>query len=142
MATTQPALSEAQLFEHLTAFLLYDTVFVDGTPLPVPLRVLPYEDRLLVAEVIAWKIRGSAEKLNTKLRTKTGADLREELIRRGLLDRDTQQPVRPSERLAPLLIECGFIDAETHERLDQPNDEPASQQLSEDQEADLLPTQS
>lgn len=137
-ASREPAMSEVQLFEHLTAYLLYDTVFVDGTPLPVPLRELSFEDRLLVAEVVAWKIRGSAEKLNSKLRTKTGAELRDELVRRGLLDRDTQQPVHASERLAPLLVECGFIDAESLEPL---IDEETSQQLpSEDKEADLLPT--
>lgn len=143
-ATKEPALSEAQFFEHLTAYLLYDTVFVDGTPLPVKLRMLPYEDQLLAAEVIAWKIRGSAEKINSKLRTKSGPDLREELIRRGLLDRDTQQPIHASERLAPLLVECGFIDAETHERLEPLSDEKTNQQPREDQrddqEADLLPT--
>lgn len=133
----QPALSEAQLFEHLTAYLLYDTVFVDGTPLPVPLRDLPFEDRLLVAEVVTWKSRGSAEKLNSKLHTRTGAELRDELVRRGLLDRDTQVPVHASERLVPLLIECGFIEAESFESN---TDEEMGQRVSEETEADVLPT--
>lgn len=140
--TKEPVLREEQLYEHLTAFLLYDTVFVDGTPLPVPLRDLPFEDRLLVAEAVAWKSRGSAEKLNTKLRTRTGPELRDELVRRGLLDRDTQSPIRPSERLEPLLIECGFLDAESRERLDPLNKEETNQPLpdKDKQEADVLPT--
>jgi DNA segregation ATPase FtsK/SpoIIIE-like protein len=104
------------LFEHLMNYLLHETVFVDGTPLPVPLRKLEFEDRLLVAEAITWRgYLGSGETLNRKLKTKQGPELRDELIRRGLLDRNTQRPLRPSEHLAPLLIECGIIEADNHE---------------------------
>ena len=56
--------------------------------------------------------------LDRKLSTSKGAELRDELIARGLMDRVTQQPIRPSDRLLPLLIECGIIDSETHERID------------------------
>jgi len=119
-------LSEAQLFEHLTNFLLYETVFVDGTPLPVRLYTLSHEDQLLVAETLLWKgYRGSAELLNRKLRTKRGPALRDELVKRGLMDERTQQPLAPSERLAPLLVECGLLDAETGARLDEPERQAA-----------------
>lgn len=119
-----PLFAEEQLYEHLTSYLLDETIHVNsnvlrGTPLSMPLRKLSLEDQVLVAEAVTWRgYRGSAETLNKKLSTKKGSELRDELIRRGLMDRETQQPLRPSERLAPLLIECGIIDPESLERAD------------------------
>lgn len=116
--------NEEELYQHLAEYLLNESIQVNGTtipgvPIPVPLRSFGREEQLLIAEVITWRgYRGSAETLNRKLNTKKGAELRNELIRRGYMDPQTQQPIRPSERLAPLLIECGIIDPETHERID------------------------
>ena len=39
-----------------------------------------------------------------------GPKLRDALVERGLLDKQTQQPIKPSERLLPLLYECGILE--------------------------------
>ncbi|GCE32087.1 hypothetical protein KDA_75710 [Dictyobacter alpinus] len=133
--------TEEQLYEHLTSYLLNDIIHVNGTvlrgtPIPIPLKNLSPEDRLLVAEAVTWRgHRGSAETLNKKLSTKKGSELRDALVTRGLMDRETQQPIRPSERLAPLLIECGIIDPETYERIDTSNED----EEGEDEESSEAP---
>ena len=129
--------TEEQLYEHLTSYLLNEIIHVNGTelpgtPIPVTLRTLQREDQLLVAEAVTWRgYRGSAETLNRKLNTRKGAELRDELVRRGLMDADTQQPILSSERLTPLLIECGILDPETHERIDMIEEEEDGSALQE-----------
>ena len=124
-AKKEATFTEEQLFEHLTSYLLTESIQVNGTvlrgtPISVPFQSLGYEDQVLVVEALTWRgHRGSAENINRKFNTKKGAKIREELVGRGFMDRDTQQPLRPSPRLTPLLVECGIIDPETHERIDQ-----------------------
>ena len=117
------ALSAQQLAEYLTSYLLHGQITVNGAPIdapiPVPLRSLEREDQVLVAEAVTWQgHRGSAETLNRKLKTKQGAELRDILINRGLMDATTQQPVRPSDRLTPLLVECGILQDAAEESVE------------------------
>lgn len=120
MSAKAPALSRSDLMEYLRSYLLYGKVEhaskeFENVPIPIPaitLQDLEHEQQALIAEAVIWKgHRGSATELNRVLHTKQGPSLRNLLIDRGLMDKESQQPIRASEQLLPLLVECGYLDA-------------------------------
>jgi hypothetical protein len=113
----QPSVLPGTVIGHLKDYLLRGTRYKDGVRapdgvlFPFPLAELSFEDQLLAAEVVLWRMkRGSATLLRTHLGggTPTARQLRDTLIARELMDQRTQQPLAISDRLATLLQDCGL----------------------------------
>lgn len=146
LASQQLGHTQGDVLRYIKDFLVRGTRYKDRVPspdgvfFPFPIGDISFDFQLLAAEAVLWRTRkGSATNLRNHLGGATGGVrlLRDTLIERRLMDRDTQQPITTSAQLVSLLRACNLLGAQAKQGVEAAADDL---EIEEEEEALDLPS--